>query len=308
MRRRRILVLGAAAAMTGCASGARTEEAADIRLWPGQPPGPGVGPGVGSGKSGLLESPGRHGVVVTDVAIPSMTVFRPSRPTGAAMLVAAGGGYRRIETGNEAIPAAKLLASRGVTAYVLRYRLPGEGWSPLAPFQDAQRAMRVIRSQPGNDPARVGVLGFSAGSNLVGIIAVQPDRRFYEPIDAIDGRSARPTLAGLLYPVISLLPPNDNTQARRQVAGQDPAREAAFSVQTHVGPATPPVFLAQSLDDPIAPVANTRLMEAACRAAGVPVETHLFQTGGHGWGMGHGETAQWPDLFLSWLHSRAFLG
>jgi acetyl esterase/lipase len=300
MRRRSVLSGMAVAALTGGAAHAQAETV--IPLWPGTPPGPGRGPGG----SGVREALGRHGIVVRHVATPSLLVVRPAHPTGAAMLIAAGGGYRVIETGTEAMPAATWLAGRGVTSYVLRYRLPGEGWAPAAPLQDAQRAMRLIRTQPGTDPAKIGVLGFSAGGHLLGLEAACAGQALYAPADAADALPARPALAGLIYPVISLLPPNDHTQTGRQLAGSDPALEAKFSVERHVTAAMPPVFLAQAIDDPVSPVDNTRLMAAACRAAGVPVEVHLFQTGGHGWGMGHGETAQWPGLFASWLQAHSF--
>lgn len=261
-----------------------------IPLWPGDPPGP--GPGLMAG--------------VFDRASPALTVIRPVRPNGAAMLIAPGGGYRRLNSRTSAMPAAAWLATRGVTAYVLRYRLPADGWTAGAPLQDAQRAMRLIHGQPGIDPTRIGTLGFSAGGHLTALAAARAKEELYAPIDAVDSAPARPAIVGLLYPVISLLPPNDRTSTRKQLAGDDTRAAEAFSVERHVTPEMPPVFLAHAMDDPIARVDNARLMQAACIRAHVTIELHLFKAGGHGWGMGHGETSQWPEFFATWLGSHGF--
>jgi acetyl esterase/lipase len=225
-------------------------------------------------------------------------------------LVAAGGGYRRIELATEAYPAAQWLAARGVTAFVLTYRLPGEGWheGPLAPLQDAQRALRLIRNGSagyGIDPDRLGVLGFSAGGHLLGLAAARFAFQSYQPIDAADEHSARPHAAALIYPIITLEPPYDHTSTRRVLIGRDPSRVASaeWSVQTHVRRGCPPMFLVQAVDDPISDPANTLIMAAVCERAQVPVELHRLTSGGHGFGMGHPgtPTAAWPDDYQTWL-------
>jgi acetyl esterase/lipase len=241
-----------------------------------------------------------------DRASPALTVIRPARPNGAAMLIAPGGGYRRLNSRTSAMPAAAWLAARGVTAYVLRYRLPADGWAAVAPLQDAQRAMRLIHGQPGIDPTRIGTLGFSAGGHLTALAAARAKEAFYAPIDAVDSAPTRPAVVGLVYPVISLLPPNDHTSTRKQLAGDDTTAAEAYSVERHVTPEMPPVFLAHAKDDPIALVDNARLMQAACIRAHVTMELHVFRAGGHGWGMGNGETGQWPDLFAKWLAPYGF--
>ncbi|WP_200910145.1 alpha/beta hydrolase [Sphingomonas sp. Leaf38] len=157
-------------------------------VWPlwSTPPG-------GGGPAGPVAIDGRG--AVSNIAVPTITVVRPHRPTGAAILIAGGGGYKRIEEGKEAIPAASWLAAYGITAFILCYRLPGEGWAdgPLAPLQDAQRALRLIRSRSGSlgiDPERVGVLGFSAGGHLLGLAATRSNFPSYAPMDVIDRQSA----------------------------------------------------------------------------------------------------------------------
>ena len=257
-----------------------------FRLWPGVPPG-------GGGPTGQVEI-GRRGAV-SNIAVPALEVFAPDRPNGTAMLVAGGGGYKRIEMDTEARPAARWLAARGVTAFVLAYRLPIEGWrdGPVAPLQDAQRALQLIRAQgQGIDPARVGVLGFSAGAHLMGMATVSAD-------------GPMPAAAALIYPVITLEPPYDQTSTRRSLVGEHPDRasSAAWSVETHVRPGDPPMFLVQADDDPVSDPANSRIIAEACRRAGVPVEWHAVASGGHGFGMGRPDTPTmaWPGWYEAWL-------
>lgn len=278
-----------------------------VPLWPGQPPG-------GGGPSGTLQTSGKG--AVSNIAAPSLQVFALERVNGASILIAAGGGYKRIELEKEAYPAARWLAARGITAYVLTYRLPQEGWSngPLAPLQDAQRALRLIRADAthrGLDPSRIGALGFSAGGHLLGLMATRSAFASYQATDAIDGQSARPDLAALIYPVITLEPPYDHTSTRRSLIGAQPDAKASveWSVETHVRSGCPPVFLVQAKDDPISDPANTVMMAEACRKAGVPVDLHRLPSGGHGFGMGKPGTpsAEWPAWWEQWLRSNRFL-
>ena len=272
-----------------------------IKLWPGSPPG-------GGGPSGVTQISAKG--AASHIATPALEVFAAAQPNGMAVLIAGGGGYKRIELDNEAYPAARWLNARGITAFVLTYRLPPEGWTDgaLAPLQDAQRAIRLIRARAGDyriDPRKIGVLGFSAGGHLMGMAAVRSNLAAYAPVDDADQVSARPDFATLAYPVITLQPPYDNTVTRRSLVGEHPTPEASaeWSVQTHVRSGCPPVFLVQADDDPIASPENTRIMERACQAAGVSVERHALPSGGHGFGMGVAGTpsAQWPTWYQDWL-------
>ncbi|SDA39247.1 MULTISPECIES: alpha/beta hydrolase [unclassified Janthinobacterium] len=276
-----------------------------IVLWPGAPPGGAApGPQRDSAKGSI-----------TQVAQPYLIVHRPARPNGMAVLLVSGGGYAHIEAGKESGPAADWLQAQGITAFELVYRLPREGGGVDAPFQDGQRAMRVIRARAAEwriDPARIGMLGFSAGAHLAGMMAVQPDAARYAPVDAADRVPARPDFAVLLYPVLTMRRPFDTTHAKKELLGTHPTQAArdAMSVELHVDARTPPAFIAQALDDPIAPPENSRLMAAALDRAGVPVELHLFQHGGHGWGLGRAgsEPAAWPRLLLAWLQGHRWPG
>ncbi|MBB2157263.1 alpha/beta hydrolase [Gluconacetobacter diazotrophicus] len=278
-----------------------------LAIWPGPPPG-GGGP---TGREHVSASG-----AVTRVAIPRLTVLRPARPNGAAMLIAAGGGYRRIEVQKEAMPAAGWLASIGVTAFVLTYRLPPEDWAAgsLAPFQDAGRAIRTMRGQAGHlgiDPRRIGVLGFSSGGHLLGMQTACAERLDYAPVDALDRESGRPDLTMLVYPIVTLEPPYQHTSSRRVLIGDHPTpvESARWSVQTHVHSGLAPFFLAQAADDPVSNPQNTAILQAACESAGVRVERHLFPTGGHGFGLGAPgtQTVEWPAMAESWMRRERFV-
>lgn len=277
-----------------------------IDLWPGAPPGEG-GP---HGPERVYRS-GSHAGAVSNIGVPRIEVYTPPHPNGTAVMVIGGGGYARIGMGQEVMPTATWLLSQGITAVVLYYRLPADHWPAVAPFQDAQRAMRVLRMHArdlGVNPARIGVIGFSAGGNLAGITETRPAAAFYPAVDAADRLSSRPDFAALIYPVISLQQPYDTTRSGRELSTQADSVQA-YSVQLHVTPRTPPTFLAQSEDDPIASVDNSRIMYAALKQNGVEAERHVFATGGHGWGMGPpgSEVAAWPSLFATWARRNGFL-
>jgi acetyl esterase/lipase len=277
-----------------------------IRLWPGEPPGHGRPPGPER-----IGTEGAAAGAYTNVTEPRMEVYRPAHPNGSAVLVIGGGGYFRIQIDSTARPVARWLQSRGVTAIVLFYRLPGDGWNADAPFQDGQRAMRLIRAYAARlsvDPRKVGVIGSSAGGHLAGILATRGDHDFYPPIDAADAWSATPDFAALIYPVVSMRPPLDTTRTARHLSGL-PNFAADFSVEEHVSAATPPVFLAHAADDPVANVGHSLAMVTAMRTAGRPVELHIFQRGGHSWGMGRpgSEVAAWPALFAEWARANGFM-
>ncbi len=249
-------------------------------------------------------------VFVRNVARPELRVFRPTVSNGRALLVIPGGAYAFVSILNEGVDIAHDMTARGYTVFVLTYRLPGEGWRDHAdvPLQDAQRAMRLIRSNAaryGVDPAAVAAIGFSAGGHLGATLATGFAERFSPPHDSVDAIDARPAVMGLIYPVISMTAPETHADSARNLLGPSPdaGLVARRSPARLVSAATPPVFLVHAIDDNAVPVENSLIMMRALRDAGRPVEAHLFEKGGHGFGAGAKGTpaAQWLALFAAWL-------
>jgi acetyl esterase/lipase len=250
---------------------------------------------------------------VWGISVPRMTVFRPDRPNGAAVLIMPGGGYRWVVVDKEGYEMGRWLAARGFTAFVLFYRLPGEGWiaGPDVALTDAQRAMRLIRQQARDfaiDPERVSAMGFSAGGHLCADLATRFDAKVYAPLDAADRLSARPHSAAPIYPVVSMTAPDAHAGSRELLVGKaaTPALEAAHSPHRSVPNDAPPFFLLHAEDDDAVPVNNTLLLRAALKAKGIHVETHLFEHGGHGFGLRKaiGKPVEaWPELWRGWART-----
>ncbi|HEX9158734.1 MAG TPA: alpha/beta hydrolase [Rhizomicrobium sp.] len=280
-----------------------------VPLWPGSPPG-GPAPNLATRIVERSSDPAKfHLRAVSGVVRPVFSVVRAAAPNGSAMLIIPGGGYREL-TIDTAFAAARRLADAGVTGFVLFYRLPHEGWRDGArvPLEDAMRAMRLLRgsaAQHDVDPRRIGVLGFSAGGHLASLLSLRSDAGAYAPVDAADRASARPLFAALLYPVITMLPPHAHEASREMLLGENPklAAREAWSSERLVTRGTPPMFLAAAADDPDVPIENTLEMFSALRHAQVPAEMHVFERGGHGFGLGNpGEPlSAWPTLLLAWL-------
>ena len=278
-----------------------------IPLWPDGPPGGGF-------RAIPLPMPGAPPVFLHNIDRPFLRVFRPARPNGRAMLVIPGGAYIFVSIDNEGAEMGEALTGLGYTVFVLVYRLPGEGWTRRAdvPLQDAQRAMRLVRSQAGAlgyAPDQVSALGFSAGGHLAATLATDFGQPVYPARDAIDRLDARPSATGLIYPVISMAPPVTHAESRARLLGPAPgaAQIARRSPAAHVSSDTPPIFLMHALDDPAVPPENSLEMLQALRAAKRPVEAHFFEEGGHGFGLGPAKLPvhQWPGLFAAFLDRHA---
>jgi acetyl esterase/lipase len=283
-----------------------------IDLWPAGAPGMPLAPPTET----VLERSAE--ALISDRAVfgitrPRMVVFRPDRPNGAAVLLFPGGGYRHIVVDKEGYEMAHWLVARGITAFVLFYRLPGEGWAsgPEVILADAQRALRLIRHHATRfelDAERVASMGFSAGGHMGATLATRFAARGYDKVDAADALSARPFCAASIYPVVSMRADLAHAGSRSQLIGADAsvALAAAHSPDQHVPLDAPPHFLVHAEDDASVAVANTLLLRDALKARGIAVETHLFHEGGHGFGLHKAAgkpVAAWPVLWLTWATS-----
>ena len=234
------------------------------------------------------------------------------------MLIAPGGGYIRVVIDKEGFEVGHHLAAAGITSFVLRYRLPAEGWDRAAdvPLQDAQRALRLIRANAqrfGIDPKRVAAMGFSAGGHVAASLATRHQAKVYKPLDAADRLDARPDLSVLMYPVIDMHRTFAHPGSREALLGKPPERgaEDLYSPQMHVDGRAPPTFIAHAWNDASVPTENSLNYLSALRAAKVAAEAHFFEEGGHGfgiWGARGKPAAAWPDLFLAWAGRRGLMG
>jgi acetyl esterase/lipase len=241
---------------------------------------------------------GRRIIKLAGVTNPTITVYPPKgKNTGAAVLVFPGGGYNILAMDLEGTEVCEWLSSVGITGVLLKYRVPARPGTPRegAPLQDAQRAIRLVRSnaaQLGVDPKKIGALGFSAGAHLAAHLSNQSAKRTYEPLDAADAADCRPDFVALIYP--GLLTEGN--------AGLKLSPEMTITANT------PPTFLLQSEDDGVK-VENSLLYYTALKAAKVPAEMHLFAKGGHGYGLRHTENpvTDWPKLAERWFQTLGVL-
>ena len=284
-----------------------------IDLWPKGAPGAPAG-GLKETVNERSTDPQLTDRAVFGISRPRMAVFRPSRPNGAAVLITPGGGYRWVVVDKEGYELGRWLLARGYTVFVLFYRLPGEGWSagPNVVLQDSQRAMRLIRHRAasfGIDPERVAAMGFSAGGHACADLAARFTTPVYDAVDQADSLSARPFVAAPIYPVISMSAPMAHAGSRDKLIGAtaSAALETAHSPHLNIPANAPPHFILHAEDDDVVPVENALVLRAALRAKNIPVETHLFTHGGHGFGLRKtvGKPVEaWPDLFATWAHSQ----
>ncbi len=261
-------------------------------------------------------APGAKGEAEGDK--PTLTIYLPpqDKATGASVVICPGGGYGALAVDHEGHQIAQWLNSFGVAGFIVKYRHrnSGAGYGHPAPIQDAQRAIRTVRSRAkewGVDPNRIGILGFSAGGHLASTAATHFNESFGEARDTIDRVSCRPDFAVLVYPVISFTEPFTHTGSRKNLLGAEPdaALVEKMSNEKQVTPQTPPTFLIHTWEDRGVPAENSIYFYLALRKANVPAEMHIFLKGPHGFGLGQkldGASA-WPKLCEKWMGESGFL-
>ncbi len=285
------LALALAFAAQG-ADAPRSGAADPIKLWPGKAPG--ETKDIGAEK--YLDKKGPNDVKrLASVSEPTITVYSPPKDknTGAAVVVAPGGGYNILAIEHEGSDVCAWLNTLGVTAVLLKYRVPKrDAQSPdnLAMVQDAQRAITLVRGMSkelGTDPKKVGMLGFSAGGHLT-VCTALAKKRLYDNVDKSDEAfSHEPNFAILVYPAYLT------------------DKEGKLKPEFGVTKDSPPMFFAHSSDDPVTSEGSVA-MYLALKKAGVPAELHLYATGGHGYGMKKipHPCASWPDRAGDWMKAR----
>jgi acetyl esterase/lipase len=249
---------------------------------------------------------------------PSLTIYLPpdEKATRAAVVIYPGGGYGHLAMDHEGHQIAQWLNSFGVAGFILKYRHrnSGAGYGHPAPLQDAQRALRMVRSRAKEwniDPGRIGILGFSAGGHLASSAGTHFKKRYSEAKDPIDKISCRPDFMILMYPVISFTEWCAHSGSRRNLLGNNPDKELVenLSNERQVKPETPPTFLVHANDDKVVPPENSIYFYLALRKAKVPAEMHIYEKGGHGFGLGKQNTAEssWPVRCEDWMRGQGLL-
>lgn len=243
---------------------------------------------------------------VTGIRAPQITVYKPQKPNGTAILVIPGGSYKRVVLDKEGSDLAAPFNARGYTLFVMTYRMPEDGHAEGADasLADAQRALRTLRAQAESrhlNPKKMGVMGFSAGGHVAASLETRYDEKVYRPVDDIDNQRARPDFVVLGYPVISMDQAIAHAGSRKALIGETPTAEQIkhYSAEQNVTVQTPPTFLLHAVDDP-----SSLVMFNALHAHNVLTELHLFSKGQHGFGVRgvkHLPAAVWPELVMNWI-------
>jgi acetyl esterase/lipase len=263
----------------------------------------------------LYPGPAPGAVGTEEADIPRLTIWlaEPGKSVGTAVVVCPGGGYGTLAMDHEGKQIAEYLNKQGISAFVLKYRL-GPRYRHPAPLQDAQRAIRTVRSRAsefGVSPNRVGIWGFSAGGHLASTAATHFDGGKPDSKDSVERVSSRPDFAVLAYPVISFTTEYVHKGSRRNLLGDTPETMLVESLsnEKQVTKETPPTFLFHTNEDSGVPPENSVLFYLALRKAGVPAEMHIYEKGRHGVGLAPADPvlSSWADRLADWFRIRGLL-
>ncbi|MBW3469750.1 alpha/beta hydrolase [Arthrospiribacter ruber] len=255
-----------------------------------------------------LTEVGEDGILrISKVSRPTLTAYFPEKEkaTGEAVIIVPGGGYWILAAGHEGADVAVALAEMGITAFVLKYRLPSDDTminKRIGPLQDAQRSLQLVRENAkewGVQSEKVALLGFSAGGHLSSTAGTKFETSY---IPNPEGLSLRPDFLILVYPVISFDPAIGHSGSSKNLLGENPSKEILddFSSDKHVSSDTPPAFLVHAANDPVS-IDNSRVFENALKTHNVPVGTLYYETGGHGFGLYNPESDNlWLDKAIQW--------
>lgn len=247
---------------------------------------------------------------IRNVTNPTLTAFIPENKTSdASVIICPGGGYYILALDHEGYATAEWFAERGVTAFVLKNRLPQEELfnnSTIRPLQDAQQALRMVKASAasyGIDKEKIGIMGFSAGGHLAATASTHFENQVGELTD--ESISVRPAFSVLIYPVISFNDSYGHTGSRDNLIGKSPSKSdiEAYSNELHVTDKTPPTFLVHAFDD-FVNIENSLTYVRALKKANVPAELHLYDRGGHGFAFTNkkrGPVESWPDRLFDWM-------
>ena len=253
-------------------------------------------------------------IFTSKVSIPTLTIFLPDKAiaTGAAVVICPGGGYGVVAFAHEGNEVAKQFVANGIAAFVVKYRLPNDKIMPnkeIGPLQDAQRAIQLVRQRAGEwgiDPKRVGLMGFSAGGHLASTAGTHFSKSY---IDNPSNISLRPDFLMLIYPVISFSDNIGHIGSRDNLIGKNPSAEKIkfYSNEEQVTAQTPPTFLVHSTDDNGVKVENSLNFYSALIKNKVPAELHIYEKGGHGYGLHNNTTTEdWMANCIQWIQSNGW--
>jgi acetyl esterase/lipase len=251
-------------------------------------------------------APGANGDEAKDK--PTLIIYLPEKPSGAGIVICPGGGYGGLAMDHEGHQIGRWLNEHGIAGFICDYRHRGKGYGHPAPLQDAQRAIRTVRSRAkefGVDPTKIGILGFSAGGHLTSSAVTHFDAGKADADDEIERASCRPDFGVLCYAVIA------HKGSQRNLLGADASAEliASMSSEKQVTDQTPPCFLWHTTEDKAVPPQNSVVFYSALIAHKVPSELHIFERGKHGVGLGKDVpgTDIWPAACIAWLKGRGFV-